>query len=201
MEVFEDGHGDGRRMNLRDEAMVHRRNQEGKLLGSVSEFDDSRVEEDLEEEEASACDISDSNKSQQLFVYGFAIVMVGEALYRLIHKADYEDFKGAVLLYWTQFACMLVSGPLVIFLYEGLEIASITLLTWGFSLSLFLVIINLLDEIIDVIKFNRAEKKRKKQLKENEQEKGLITDDGSKQDKYVIEDDKEKGLITDDGSK
>merc|ERR1719193_2856432 len=194
--------GDNRRIDFWDEALVHRRNEDSDLAKSVVELDNSSdVEEDLEEEESSACDISDSNKSQQLFVYGFAIVMVGEALYRLIHKADYEDFKGAVLLYWTQFVCMLVSGPLMIFLYEGLDIAAITLLSWGFGLSLFLVILNLLDEIIDVIKFNRAEKKRKKQLKENEQEKGLITDDGSKQDKYVIEDDKEKGLITDDGSK
>merc|ERR1719193_2972741 len=178
-EVFEDGHGDGRRMNLWDEAMVHRRNQEGKLLGSVSEFDDSRVEEDLEEEESSACDISDSDKSMELFVYGFAIVMVGEALYRLVHKADYEDFKGAVLLYWAQFMSMFVAGPLIIFLYEGLDIAAITLLSWGFGLSLFLVILNLLDEIIDVINYNRQEKRKK-------QAASLAKDDGNKDNKYVI---------------
>merc|ERR1719285_447564 len=199
MEVFEDGHGDGRRMNIWDEAMVHRRNQEGKLLGSVSEFNSSSVEEDLEEEESSACDISDSDKSMQLFVYGFAIVMVGEALYRLVHKADYEDFKGAVLLYWTQFVSMLVAGPVIIFLYEGLDIAAITLLSWGFGLSLFLVILNLLDEIIDVIKYNRMKKKMEKEAKDNDQGKGLITDDGSKQNKYVLEDDdKEKGHQSED---
>merc|ERR1719193_3093699 len=131
-----DVNGD-RRMDFWKEALVHRRQDDE---------DEETTEEAIEEEESSACDSTDTNKSIQLFVWGFGIVMVGESLYRLIHKADYEDFKGAVFLYWTQFACMLVSGPLVIFLYEGLEIASITLLTWGFSLSLFLVIINLLDE-------------------------------------------------------
>merc|ERR1719193_1431528 len=178
-QVFEDGHGNGRRMNLWDEAMVHRRNEEAELLGSVSVFDDSSVEEDLEEEESSACDISDSDKSMELFVYGFAIVMVGEALYRLVHKADYEDFKGAVLLYWAQFMSMFVAGPLIIFLYEGLDIAAITLLSWGFGLSLFLVILNLLDEIIDVINYNRQEKRRK-------QAASLAKDDGNKDNKYII---------------
>merc|ERR550534_1552349 len=188
--------GDTRRINFWDEALVHRRNEDSELLKSTVELENintddellksvveldnsSDVEEDLEEEESSACDISDPDKSMELFVYGFAIVMVGEALYRLVHKADYEDFKGAVLLYWTQFVCMLVSGPLVIFLYEGLDIAAITLLTWGFCLSLFLVIINLLDEIIDVINYNRQEKKRK-------QTASLTKDDGNKDKKYVI---------------
>merc|ERR1719193_408928 len=172
--------GDNRRIDFWDEALVHRRNEDSDLAKSVVELDNSSdVESDLEEEESSACDISDSNKSQQLFVYGFAIVMVGEALYRLIHKADYEDFKGAVLLYWTQFVCMFVSGPLVIFLYEGLDIAAITLLSWGFGLSLFLVILNLLDEIIDVINYNRQEKRRK-------QAASLAKDDGNKDNKYVI---------------
>merc|ERR1719285_722071 len=205
---------DPRRINFWDDALVYRRNEDSELfkiesseddelLKSVVELDNSSdVESDLESEESSACDITDSDKSMELFVYGFAIVMVGEALYRLIHKADYEDFKGAVLLYWTQFVCMLVAGPLVIFLYEGLDIAAITLLTWGFCLSLFLVIINLLDEIIDVIKYNRMKKKMEKEAKDNDQGKGLITDDGSKQNKYVSKDnDQGKGLITDDGSK
>merc|ERR550534_348847 len=177
MEAVSEG---DRRMNFWDEAIVHRRNEGTKELGSISELDNSsEVEEDLEDEGSSQCDISDSEKSQQLFVFGFAIVMVGEALYRLIHKADYEDFKGAVLLYWTQFACMLVSGPLMIFLYEGLGVAAITLLSWGFGLSLFLVILNLLDEIIDVINYNRQEKKKK-------QTASLTKDDGNKDKKYVI---------------
>jgi len=182
-----------RRIDFYNEAIVHRRNDETKALNSLTELDNSSdVEEDLEDEESSQCDITDSDKSMELFVYGFAIVMVGEAMYRLIHKADYEDFKGAVLLYWTQFVCMLLSGPWIIFLYEGLGIAATTLLSWGFGLSLFLVILNLLDEIIDVIKYNRQKKLREKQ-KEQDQGTGLMSDDGSQKNKYVIENESKTG--------
>jgi len=189
--------GGDRRIDFYNEAIVHRRNEETKVLNSLSELDNSSdVEEDLEDEESSQCDISDYDKSQQLFVFGFAIVMVGEAMYRLIHKADYEDFKGAVLLYWTQFVCMLLAGPWMIFLYEGLGISAITLLSWGFGLSFFLVILNLLDEIIDVIKYNRKKKLLAKQKEqEQDQETGLISDDGSGKNKYVIENDQTKGDV------
>merc|ERR1719193_2636791 len=163
-----------RRIDFWDEAVVHQRSEDAKIVEGVVELDNSsEVEDAIEEEEASSCDISDSDKSQELFVYGFAIVMFGEALYRLIHKADYEDFQGAVALYWTQFVCMLVSGPLIILLYNIVGVEAITLLSWGFGLSLFLVILNLLDEIIDAIKYSRMKK-----LEELDQEKGLMTDDG-----------------------
>jgi hypothetical protein len=146
--------GGDRRFDFWNDALVQRRRNETDIWDNVVEADDSsEVAEDIEEEDKSSCETNYS-KSEQLFAYGYGIVMLGEAMYRLIHRADYEDFKGAVVLYWTQFVCMFVSGPLIIFFYEVVDIEAITLLSLGFGMSLWLVILNLLDEIIDVIKYN-----------------------------------------------
>jgi len=75
-----------------------------------------------------------------------------------------------------------VSGPFIIFIYEYLDIAAITLLSWGFGLSLFLVVLNLLDEIIEVVNFSRMKAKEAKG-----QEVALMSGDANKQQNYVLE--------------
>merc|ERR1719461_2465242 len=70
----------------------------------------------------------------------------------MMHTADVEEFPFALELWWTQVAVLILGGPFVLMLRFGLDIgADNGLLQWGFGIMLFLVILNLADEIIESV--------------------------------------------------
>jgi len=184
--------GDRRIDDFQSQAIVHRRWEESEITSGwndVVDFDVStKVKTDIERDESLSCHIYDVNRSQQLFVFGFTVVIVAEALHRLVIVVYYEGNQGTTLVWKMQFVCMLLAGPLIIFLYEVMNIQGIMLLSWGFGISLSLVIINLLDEIITMIEHCRPDKRN-----DTVQETGLITDGVNKENMYVIENIEKKG--------